>query len=182
MAGAMIVGEFAWAMEALLHRVIDGSIEINTELKAFLGQVFRPLSELLAQVGGGPEPAIDFRAVMASAQRLTRGESITLPVSDTVTIVAQAPVIDAGENELELMDIFCRECRDHLGSIQNFVRDCEHSETDCHVTEPLYRALHTLAGIAESAQVSFISVGSDKSVYICVRDRFGTRTILPSIP
>jgi chemosensory pili system protein ChpA (sensor histidine kinase/response regulator) len=163
MAGAMIVGEFAWAIEALLHRVIDGSIEITTELKEFLGQVSLPLSELLVQVGGGPEPAIDFRAVMESAQRLTHGESITLHVSDRVTIVAEAPVsdaglpvADAGENESELMDIFGRECRDHLDSMRNFVRDCDHSETDCHVTEPLYRALHTLSGIAESAQVAFI--------------------------
>jgi chemosensory pili system protein ChpA (sensor histidine kinase/response regulator) len=156
MAGAMIVGEFAWTIEALLHRVIDGSIEINAELKEFLGRVSLPLSELLAQVGGGPEPAIDFRAVMESAQRLTRGESITLPVSDMATNVAEAPVIDAGENEPELMDIFGRECRDHLDSMRNFVRDCEQSETDCNVTESLYRALHTLSGIAESAQIIFI--------------------------
>jgi len=163
MAGAMIVGEFAWAIEALLHRVIDGSIEINTELKALLGQVSLPLSELLAQVGGGPEPVFDCRAVMESAQRLTRGESMALPVSDRAIIVTEArasdaglPVTDAGENEPELMDIFGRECRDHLDSMQNFVRDCEHGETGCHVTESLYRALHTLSGIAESAQVAFI--------------------------
>ena len=163
MAGAMAVGEFAWAIEALLHCVIDGSIEVNAELMEFLGKVSTPLSELLDQVGGGSEPVADFRAVMESAQRLARGESITSPVSGSATAVTESPVdeaspavTDVGEVEPELIDIFGQECRDHLDSMQDFIRDCEHSDVVCHVTEPFYRALHTLSGIAESARVSFI--------------------------
>jgi len=163
MAGAMAVGEFAWAIEALLHRVIDGSIEVNAELMEFLGKVSAPLSQLLDQVGGGSEPAADYRAVMEAAQRLERGESITPSVSGIATDVAASlgyeantTVTDVVEVEPELMDIFGRECRDHLDAMQDFIRDCEHSEPACHVTEPLYRALHTLSGIAESAHVSFI--------------------------
>jgi chemosensory pili system protein ChpA (sensor histidine kinase/response regulator) len=163
MAGALAVGGFAWAIEALLHRVIDGSIEVNAELMEFLGKVSAPLSQLLDQVGGGSEPAADYRAVMEAAQRLERGESITPSVSGIATDVAESrgdetntPVTDVVEVEPELMDIFGRECRDHLDAMQDFIRDCEHSEPACHVTEPLYRALHTLSGIAESAHVSFI--------------------------
>ena len=163
MAGAMAVGEFAWAIESLLHRVIDGAIEVNAELMDFLGKVSAPLSRLLDQVGGGSEPE-DYRSVMEAAQRLERGESITPPVSGIATDVAASrgdeantPVTDVVEVEPELMDIFGRECRDHLDAMQNFIRDCEHSEpAACHVTESLYRALHTLSGIAESAHVSFI--------------------------
>ena len=163
MAGAMAVGEFAWAIESLLHRVIDGSIEVNAELLEFLGKVTTPLTELLGQVGGGSEPAADFRAVLESAQRLERGERITSSVPGIETAVA-VPLVDeesltandAEEGEPELIDIFGRECRDHLDSMQNFIHDCEHSEVSCHVTESLYRALHTLSGIAESAHVSFI--------------------------
>jgi chemosensory pili system protein ChpA (sensor histidine kinase/response regulator) len=164
-AGAMVVGEFAWAIEALLNRVIDGSIGINAELMGFLGQVSVPISELLGQVGGGPEPAADFRAVMESAQKLARGESITPSVPAIATTVAESPVgdasrsvADAGEGESELIDIFGRECRDHLKSMQDFIHDCEQRDVACHVTEPLYRALHTLSGIAESAHVPFIRV------------------------
>ncbi len=163
MAGAMAVGEFAWAIEALLHRVIDGSIVVNTELMEFLGMVSTPLSELLGQVGGGSEPAADIRSLMEAAQRLERGESITPSVSGIATDVAEPPVGEAstpetgvGDVEPELIDIFGRECRDHLDSMEDFIHDCEHSEVACHVTESLYRALHTLSGIAESAQVSFI--------------------------
>ena len=163
MAGAMAVGEFAWAIEALLHRVIDGSVEVNSELMEFLGKVSTPLSELLGQVGGGPEPAADFRAVMEAAQRLEHGENITPSVSGIATAVAEPPVdevttplSDVGEAEPELIEIFGRECRDHLDSMQGFIHDCEQSELACHVTEPLYRALHTLSGISESARVFFI--------------------------
>jgi chemosensory pili system protein ChpA (sensor histidine kinase/response regulator) len=42
--------------------------------------------------------------------------------------------------------------------MRDFIHDCEHSGVVCHVTEPLYRALHTLSGIAESAHISFIKV------------------------
>ena len=165
MAGAMVVGEFAWGIEALMHCVIDGTIKANAELMAFLGQVSTPLSELLGQVGGGPEPAVDFHALMESAEKLARGESITPSVSGVATTVAMPPlyeeghaVADAVEGETELIDIFGRECRDHLNSIKDFIRECELSDVACHVTEPLYRALHTLSGIAESARVSFIRV------------------------
>jgi len=163
MAGAMAVGEFACAIEALLHRVIDGSIEVNAELTGFLGKVSAPLSELLGQVGGESELTVDYRAVMEAAQRLERGESITASVSGASTDEpgsrgdeANTPVTEIGGVEPELMDIFGRECRDHLDAMQDFIHDCEHSEEDCYVTEPLYRALHTLSGIAESARVSFI--------------------------
>ncbi|MGB7934317.1 MAG: Hpt domain-containing protein [Gammaproteobacteria bacterium] len=178
MAGAMAVGEFAWAIEALLHRVIDGSIEITAELMEFLGKVSTPLSELLGQVGGGPEPVADFRAVMESAQRLKRGESITPCVSGIATVVAEppvdvasTPVPDVREVEPDLIDIFGRECRDHLGSMRDFIHDCEQSELACHVTEPLYRALHTLSGIAESAHVFFIKdLAGDLYTYFSALD------------
>jgi chemosensory pili system protein ChpA (sensor histidine kinase/response regulator) len=54
------------------------------------------------------------------------------------------------------MEIFARECRDHLHAIQSFIDECEASEDPCQVSEGLYRALHTLSGIAESADVPSI--------------------------
>jgi chemosensory pili system protein ChpA (sensor histidine kinase/response regulator) len=165
MVGAMIIGEFAWAIEALLNRVIDGWIEVSTELSAFFGQVSAHLSELLGQVGGGAAPAVDYRTVIEAAERLSRGESMTPPdcataFDETEALMCEtgATVADADEDRSELLQIFGRECRDHLNSIRDFIEDCERAEVACHVTEPFYRALHTLSGIAESAQISFISV------------------------
>jgi len=164
MAGAMVVGEYAWAIEALLHRVIDGAVAVDTELEAFLGQLVTPLSELLAQVGGGPEPATDIHGLMDRAERLSHGEGIasSMPVTASATAEPSVdeslpPVPDTVEGDSELIDIFVRECRDHLGSIQDFIAGWEREDMSCQVTEPLYRALHTLAGISESAQVTFIS-------------------------
>jgi chemosensory pili system protein ChpA (sensor histidine kinase/response regulator) len=178
MAGAMAVGEFAWAFEALLRRVIEGSIEINAELMEFLGKVSTPLSELLGQVGGGSEPAADIRSIMEAAQRLERGESITPYESGIATDMTEAPDDEVntpetlvGEVEPDLIDIFGRECRDHLDSMLDFIHDCENSEVACHVTETLYRALHTLSGIAESAHVSFIKdLAGELYIYFSILD------------
>jgi chemosensory pili system protein ChpA (sensor histidine kinase/response regulator) len=159
MAGAMVVGEFAWAIEALLHRVIDGAVAVDAELESLLGRLDTPVSELLAQVGGGPAPTCDIRALMVAAQRLARGESSSSRITATAegsVEVAIPPVADAVEGEGELIEIFIRECHEHLVSIQDFIAEWERGDRDHQVTEPLYRALHTLAGIAESAQVTFI--------------------------
>ncbi len=165
MAGAMVVGEFSWAIESLLNRVIDGSIEVSGDLMAFLGQVSTPLSELISQVNGGVEPVADFRAVMEAAQKLTHGECNMLPGPGVETGITGAPAgvaaqsgVYAEDAEPELLEIFGRECRDHLNSMRTFIDGCEHGDKACHVSEPLYRALHTLAGIAESAQVPFIKM------------------------
>ena len=159
MAGAMAVGEFAWVIEALLHRIIDGAVEVDAVLESFLGQLAIPMSELLAQVNGGPAPVTDIQSLMDSAQRLARGESITSPLVGTTAPDREGTVrsaVDDLEGEPELIEIFVRECRDHLGSIQEFIAEWECGNGDCQVTESLYRALHTLAGIADSAQITFV--------------------------
>ena len=165
MVGAMVIGEFAWEIEALLNRVIDGRVEVSTELSAFFDQVSSLLSELVGQVGGGPAPDMDYRMVMEAAQKLARGESISPPDTVNVSSESESPACDTcvpmdavDEDRSELIRIFGRECRDHLNTLREFIQGCDRAGVACHVTEPLYRALHTLSGIAESAQVSFISV------------------------
>jgi chemosensory pili system protein ChpA (sensor histidine kinase/response regulator) len=164
MAGAMIVGEFASAFEVLLNRVIDGSCEADAELRAFLDPAPALLSGLLGQVAGGPAPTVDYRTLMDAAERLSRGEGI--PLFDSGSVPAETKtlpsdtggaVTDLDEDRSELLHIFGRECRDHLTAVREFIRNCERVEADCHVTEELDRALHTLTGIAESAQIAFIS-------------------------
>jgi len=196
MAGAMLTGEFAWSVENLLNRVIDGSVEKTAELFTVLGQVHHSMTELVNQINKGPLPETDFRTLMVHAEKLARGDSIgpAVPPADTVAITPEPEVaaatatgnaegavdnesgsgdvmpdkIQATEPDVinpdtehdsgdaELIEIFVRECRDHLNSIQSFIDDCEVSEEQCKVSESLYRALHTLSGIAESAEIASI--------------------------
>jgi chemosensory pili system protein ChpA (sensor histidine kinase/response regulator) len=186
-AGALRTGEFAWAIENLLNHIIDGSIEVGTAHLALLGQVPDALSGLIAEVTGGSGPATDCCVLMACADSLARGEPVpvdiqepadegTAPAGMDVTTssahigesrhVVSAPAEVEQEMEPEFIAIFARECRDHLTAIRDFLDACEQTHEPCTVSEPLYRALHTLSGIADSAEVQSIrDLAGDLYVY-----------------
>ena len=181
MAGAMRIGEFAWAMENLLNRVSDGSVTISDDLVSLMRGVSEPLGELLRQVADGSVAQADTGLWMSAAERLLRGEPAGLPSSGGETAAGPeaepAPGSDtpptaatadnaveddaaaAGEDvDITLLEIFTRESREHLEAIAEFVDDCNQASGDYPVSDGLYRALHTLSGTAESAGVPAVSM------------------------
>ncbi len=165
MAGAMLIGEFSWCMENLLNRVIEGAIDVTGDLHSLLGNVPDALSQLVDQIQGGVIPTIDVASMMQQAEALSRGE-LRVPEA-IVSVVDDQEVIeepvdldgeqhadrsagDATEDEASLLDIFSTECSDHLLAIEGFL---EAGDEPRLVSEALYRALHTLSGISESADV-----------------------------
>ncbi|NNG13435.1 MAG: response regulator, partial [Halobacteria archaeon] len=152
-----------------------------------LGQVPDALSGLIAEVADGSGPATDYRALMACADSLVRGEpapaDIQMP-ADAGTVqagmdastssadigesrcVVSAPAEVEQDTEPEFIAIFARECRDHLTAIRDFLDACEQAREPCTVSESLYRALHTLSGIADSADVQSIrDLAGDLYIY-----------------
>lgn len=178
MAGAMRTGEFSWAIENLLNQVIEGSVPADATLVTVLERMPVSLSGLLAQINGGPPPESDYRALMLAAEQLARGEQPDMsaiadsepaatdsdgstaaesseePETSDAEVLTEAPDTDDGEPEI--IEIFRREAIDHLAAIQVFVEACRAHENGCQVSEPLYRALHTLSGISETAEVPAI--------------------------
>jgi chemosensory pili system protein ChpA (sensor histidine kinase/response regulator) len=161
-AGAMLAGEFCWTFENLLNRVIDGTVPASDGLFALLLRVPDAVAELVNQVSGGPAPDSDYQALMETAASLARGvvqnpagagDGEVMPAlsSGTEAIAGADPV--AGD-EPGLLEIFARECQGHLELIREFVANCDRTSAACLVTEDLYRALHTLSGISESARVA----------------------------
>jgi chemosensory pili system protein ChpA (sensor histidine kinase/response regulator) len=179
MAGAMRIGEFAWALENLLNRVADGSVTISDDLVDLLRGTSERLGELLRQVDGGPAPQTDIGLWMSAAERLLRGEPAGLPASceaaagpevkparesdtspaatmdttDEQDVAAAEVDVDAA-----LLEIFTRESLEQLEAIAEFVDGCDQLGGDHTVSDGLYRALHTLSGTAESAGVPAVSM------------------------
>jgi chemosensory pili system protein ChpA (sensor histidine kinase/response regulator) len=173
MAGAMLAGEFSWTIEKLFNQVIDGVVPIDETLLAVLECVPVTLTELIAQVNGGPQPESDYRALMCAAEALSRGEqpeiSAIAGIEPAAAGVDAVAMTESGEEqatsegqhmvgeaaaadaEPDIIEIFRRESIDHLAAIHGFVEECRTEKTGCTVSEPLYRALHTLSGITESA-------------------------------
>ncbi|MGD8841967.1 MAG: Hpt domain-containing protein, partial [Gammaproteobacteria bacterium] len=76
LVGAMRVGEFAWAFENLLNRVIDGSSERSPALADLVQQASDALPELLAQISDGAQTQQPIEALMRAAQALSEGQTL----------------------------------------------------------------------------------------------------------
>jgi chemosensory pili system protein ChpA (sensor histidine kinase/response regulator) len=170
-AGALFMGEFAWAIEDLLNRVIDGTIRPDDEIFSLVKKLPAVLQLLTGQIRDGAGPTEETRLLMTAAAALRcrvcgveyagdpdsqdgqeSGDAEEYVSSVQKQDVSLIPVIP--ESECSIMQIYTSECRDILHTIRKYL------DTDSvygMVTEPLYRALHTLAGISESAEVGCIA-------------------------
>ncbi|HYQ72952.1 MAG TPA: Hpt domain-containing protein [Gammaproteobacteria bacterium] len=180
MAGALLTGEFAWSLEDLLNRVIDGTVRADEALYSLMSQLPQALQELIAQVKDGTEPAVNIAALMEEARKLLDSKGDAPAHDETATESVSVAAVTPGSLELvpeqdnlevpaipeqdySLVQIYSRECRDILGVIQQYL---DSESVSGIVTEPLYRGLHTLSGISESADVGYIGVlASDLDKY-----------------
>ncbi len=141
MVRALVLAELAWAMENLLNRVLERSLEPGPEVPQLIEEVVRLLPELVAEFA-------------ADAQR--QRDDV-----DQLAARAHALANVAGEQEaedwvegldLQLLEIFRNEAESHLDSLNRFLEQAaEH--LPLQVSDELQRALHTLKGSAYMAGV-----------------------------
>lgn len=164
LVGASELGEFAWAFENMLNRVIDGTISHSATIFDMLEQAADALPELIAQFKDGTEPQADIAMLREMAFEIAQpGE-----VSAAAAAAPAAPPAAAGEAaeppraeefpDLDpvLLDIYSKESEGHIDELEAFVRHIEEGGSR-KVTEPLIRALHTLQGSSRMAGVTGIA-------------------------
>jgi len=166
MVGAERIGEFAWSVEALLNRVIDGTVARTPELMVFMGKAGHAIAGLLEQLEVGTPPDADIAVLMAEADALARRapepatvpEDIPGPVSAEVAgpVVAAPPepgppVLPPGMDPV-LLDILSREAAAHLGVLREYLATAEGHPGP--VPEAVFRACHTLHGSLTMAGVA----------------------------
>jgi chemosensory pili system protein ChpA (sensor histidine kinase/response regulator) len=167
LVGAVGIGEFAWAFENMLNRVIDGSIEAGDVMFALVEHGISALRELIDQIKSGSQPTMNVQALMDCADVFSRGEQLGMddveaalaavpPPSESSALPDAAP--DASQStdaeagmDPVLFEIFHSETRGHTATIREFIDGCRGATGACKVTEPLIRALHTLHGSARMA-------------------------------
>jgi chemosensory pili system protein ChpA (sensor histidine kinase/response regulator) len=76
LVGAMRIGEFAWAYENMLNRVIDGSIAVSDEMRELLHVSMNALPELVSQIKDGTRVTQAISHLMQCADALSMGESL----------------------------------------------------------------------------------------------------------
>ena len=85
MVGALIIGEFAWAIENLLNRVLDGKVAAGPKLLSLLDDAVDALPQLVQGQAEGVAPEVDVAAMEQRAFALAEGEVVeeeVLPESE----------------------------------------------------------------------------------------------------
>ena len=110
LVGAIDVGEFAWAFENMLNRVIDNSITPDNAMFELLDRARNTLPGLFDLFRNGQKPGQEVFKLMQQAEALSRGETIAEPVVDEeLTIEAVPPgaieAVPPGAEESETVEL-----------------------------------------------------------------------------
>ncbi|HET7308352.1 MAG TPA: Hpt domain-containing protein [Gammaproteobacteria bacterium] len=183
MVGARRIGEFSWAVENMLNRVIDGTVEVRDAIVELVAQVLAALPELVEELEVGQATTTDIDNLVRRAEAFSRNETpptaapeAQAAASDIPAPAPEAPAAQepappaareaAPESQPEpvaepamdpaLYEIFEKEAAGHLEVIDEFLDDCERGGAGV-ISEDLLRAFHTLKGSAYTAGAESIS-------------------------
>ena len=154
MVGAERIGEYCWAVENLLNRLINRTLLRTPPMLDFINQAAAAVPELIEQLEIGTEPEADISLLIARANAFADGDP------NAAVLTLQRPEREASpsfEAALEmdpvLYDIFSKETAGHLKVITDYLAACEGYDPPFDVPDKLYRACHTLHGSANMANV-----------------------------
>ncbi len=80
--GARRIGDFAWSVENLLNRIIDGTLERNAGMLATLRDAIALLPALVAELDGGATADAGVEAVAARAEAHAAGQVVAPPARE----------------------------------------------------------------------------------------------------
>jgi len=137
MVRALVLAELAWAVENLLNRVLERSVNLGPDVQQVLDEAVALLPELIADFAIDDQRQRDeVDALAARAHALASG----------------TPALTAEPHDPMLLEIFRNEAQSHLDSLNHFLHQAaEH--VPLQVSDELQRALHTLKGSAYMAGV-----------------------------
>ena len=121
------------------------------------------MPQLIDEIDGGELASIDIAAIMTRADALSGREGPALPATAVpatppAPTAAEERVAEAAAAPLEepamdpvLREIFRKETAGHILVVRQFLERCARGVAPHLVSEALYRACHTLSGIAKTA-------------------------------
>ena len=164
MVGARRVSEFSWSIESTLNRVISQTLLRSPDVVAVVRDAVAVLPSLVDELEYGSETSVDISAIAARADTLSGTETKAIPPPAPQPVPEPEPAAvepEAGEEQVSppetagmdpvLRDIFRKETAGHVGVVRDFLARCAEAVAPYAVTEALYRACHTLSGIAKTA-------------------------------
>jgi chemosensory pili system protein ChpA (sensor histidine kinase/response regulator) len=175
MVGARRISEFSWSVESLLNRVISQTLARSPDIMDIVRASVGLLPQLVDELERGEATGADIESLMSRADALSGREATMAPSGAPAAParpeagaaappaagseeVAPVPPREAGERKAAsmdpvLQDIFRKETAGHVAVVRGYIERCGEGAGPFAVTEALYRACHTLSGIAKTAGV-----------------------------
>jgi chemosensory pili system protein ChpA (sensor histidine kinase/response regulator) len=167
MVGALRIGEFCWSIESLLNRVLSQTLQRSPDIVDIVRESAQLLPRLVDELEHAGAPVVDVGPLMARADALSGREATSAPAAPlqpAASAVAEPTDLEpparddtvadrATGMDPVLQDIFRKEAAGHVAVVREFIAQCEPGAAPYAVTEALYRACHTLSGIAKTAGV-----------------------------
>ncbi|HEY9030197.1 MAG TPA: Hpt domain-containing protein [Kangiella sp.] len=152
MVGATDIGELSWAIENMLNRLLDHSIEYSPALFVTTEEVANILPKMVKQFAGGERTQYP-RDLAERANRISKGEIIT----DIQPHEEQTEEEADQAAEQELFDIFKQEAEGHVTNLEMFANQRQQGITQSQISDNLLRSLHTLKGVAHIANIQSLT-------------------------
>jgi chemosensory pili system protein ChpA (sensor histidine kinase/response regulator) len=151
MVGAHRIAELAWSVEDVLNRVLNQTVSRSPEIVGLVSDALLVLPKLVSELEQAAPPVPEHSGLVARATALT-GQAVEAPAAPA----PQPPeeVAEPAGMDPVLREIFRKETAGHLTVVRDFIAHCVPGAAPYHVTEALYRACHTLSGIAKTAGAS----------------------------
>ena len=190
LVGARTLGEFAWKIEGMLNRVLDGTRAATPAVLAMVDHAYTALPQLNAALRDGQRVSVDLQAMQAIADRVAAGEEtfyVALPGAAVPTVVAASdvveplgstePVVDApAESAVEatgtpanidsvLREILEAEVELHQATLQDWLRSAQQGPQP--VSDALLRAVHTMNGafaMTEVPEITAVTGGAESYI------------------
>jgi chemosensory pili system protein ChpA (sensor histidine kinase/response regulator) len=160
MVNANVIGETAWAIENIFNRIIDGSIIMNNGVANLVSYVSQKIPLLIESFEKKVTPVFDVNRIEEQAQRLIAGELVK-PITHEIRAESKSSEPETDNYKLvdideSLLEIFKNEAQSHVTCVEEFVSKVN-EDGPLAITDDLSRALHTLKGSANTANIQSIA-------------------------
>jgi len=138
MVGARDIGEFAWSVENLINRCLEGTHPFDPPVLELVDAAVTQLPDLIASFRDQKPVAAAAQELQNRAHRMAKGGDDSTP-------------------DQQLLAAFIGDARERLGDVRTWVQAQDRKKTDFGVDDRVLMAFHTLRGSAALLNAQGIS-------------------------
>jgi chemosensory pili system protein ChpA (sensor histidine kinase/response regulator) len=161
MVGARDIGEFAWSVENLINRCIEGTHAFDPPVMELVDTAVTLLPELIESFKGQKPVAAAAQDLQNRAHRMAKGGDDTGP-------------------DQQLLAAFTGDARERLGDVRAWVKAQDRGKAEFPVDDRVVMAFHTLRGSAALLNAQGIS-GLSGQLEDYLNALRGARMLLPQV-